>query len=198
MVTDRIDERRPKSRMRDRYHSTRIYYAADQPPSFLATWTSRIAIFAAVAAIVTAGLHRLALLPTPVAITIAYIVIACAALSLTMAFIAGLDIWVTGRQGAARVFCRCHRGPRTARDSDRRLGHELPLSAAQRHFDRSRRAAGIHRGEGRAHSRRQPDRISGRPVRDFAARPLSRSEEPRYSAHDRRSLRIGACRRSPS
>jgi uncharacterized protein (DUF1499 family) len=104
MVTDRIDERRPKRRMRDRYHSTRIYYAADQPPSFLATWTSRIAVFAAVAAIVTAGLHRLALLPTPVAITIAYTVIACAALSLTMAFVAGLDIWVTGRQGAARVF----------------------------------------------------------------------------------------------
>ena len=104
MVTDRIDERRSKRRMRDRYRSTRIYYAADQPPSFLATWTSRIAIFAAIAALVTAGLHRASLLQTPVALTIAYLLVAAAALALVMALIAGLDIWVTGRQGAARVF----------------------------------------------------------------------------------------------
>lgn len=105
MVTDRIDERRPRRRVRDRYQSTRIYYAAGRPPSFLAKWTSRIALFAAVAALVTAVLHRLHLLPTPVALTIAYIVIFSAALSLLMAFVAGLDIWVTGRLGAARVFC---------------------------------------------------------------------------------------------
>ncbi len=105
MVTDRIDERRPQRRVRDRYRSTRIYYAADQPPSFLAMWTSRIAIFAAAAAVVTASLHRLSLLQTPVALTIAYILVGGAALALVMALIAGLDIWVTGRQGAARVFC---------------------------------------------------------------------------------------------
>jgi hypothetical protein len=105
MVTDRIAERRPKGRVRDRYRSTRIYYAADQPPSFLAIWTSRIAIFAAAAALVTGALHRLSLLQTPVALTIAYILIAGAALALVMALIAGLDIWVTGRPGAARVFC---------------------------------------------------------------------------------------------
>jgi hypothetical protein len=104
MVTDRIEERRPRRRPRDRYQSTRIYYAADRPPSFLAMWTSRIAIFGAVAAIVTAALHRLLLLPTPVATTIAIAVMVGAALSLVMAAIAGLDIWVTGRQGAARVF----------------------------------------------------------------------------------------------
>ncbi len=105
MVTDRIDERRAKRRMRDRYRSTRIYYAADQPPSFLAMWTSRIALFAAAAAVVTAGLHRLSLVQTPVALTIAYLLVAGATLSLAMALIAGLDVWVTGRQGAARVFC---------------------------------------------------------------------------------------------
>jgi len=105
MVTDRIDERRPRRRVRDRYQSTRIYYAAGRPPSFLAKWTSRLALFSAVAALVAAALHRLHLLPTPVAMTIAYIVILFAGLSLLMAFIAGLDIWVTGRQGAARVFC---------------------------------------------------------------------------------------------
>ena len=105
MVTDRIDERRARRRLRDRYQSTRIYYAAGRPPSFLAKWTSRIAIFSAVAALVTAVLHRLHLLPTPVAMTIAYIVIFAAGLSLLMALVAGLDIWVTGRQGAARVFC---------------------------------------------------------------------------------------------
>ena len=60
MVTDRIDEApAPKRRVRDRYKSTRIYYAGGQPPSFLATWTSRLAVFAAVAAVVTAVLHRL-------------------------------------------------------------------------------------------------------------------------------------------
>jgi Protein of unknown function (DUF1499) len=105
MVTDRIDERRPRRRIRDRRRSTRIYYAGDHPPSFLAMWTSRIAIFAAAAAVVTAGLHRLSLLQTPVALTIAYILIAAAALALLMALIAALDIWVTGRQGAARVVC---------------------------------------------------------------------------------------------
>ncbi len=105
MVTDRIDERRPRKRIRDRRRSTRIYYAGDHPPSFLAKWTSRIAIFAAAAAIVTAGLHRLSLLETPVALTIAYILIAAAGLAFLMAVIAALDIWVTGRQGAARVVC---------------------------------------------------------------------------------------------
>lgn len=105
MVTDRIDERRARRRIRDRRRSTRIYYAGDHPPSFLAIWTSRIAIFAAAAALVTAGLHRLSLLQTPVALTIAYILIAAAALAFVMAAIAALDIWVTGRQGTARVLC---------------------------------------------------------------------------------------------
>lgn len=104
MVTDRIDERRPARRPRDRYRSSRIYYAVGQPPSFLAMWTSRIAMFAVAAAVVTAGLHRLSLLQTPVALTIAYLLVAGAGLALLMALIAGLDIWVTGRPGAARVF----------------------------------------------------------------------------------------------
>ncbi|AGK57497.1 hypothetical protein HYPDE_29093 [Hyphomicrobium denitrificans 1NES1] len=96
---------RAAKRLRDRRRSSRIYYAGGQPPSFLARWTSRLAIFAAIAAIVTAALHRLHLLPTPVAMTIAATVIAGALLALAMATIAGLDIWVTGRQGAARVLC---------------------------------------------------------------------------------------------
>lgn len=104
MVTERIFERRPKRRPRDRYRSTRIYYAVGEPPSFLATWTSRIAIFCAGAAVVTAGLHRLSLLQTPVALTIAYLLVAGAGLALLMAIVAGLDIWMTGRPGAARVF----------------------------------------------------------------------------------------------
>jgi hypothetical protein len=104
MVTEQIEERRPRRRPRDRYQSSRIYYAADYPPSFLATWTSRLSIFAAVAFVVTLVLHRLLLLPTAVALTIAIAVFAGAALALVMAAIAGLDIWVTGRQGAARVF----------------------------------------------------------------------------------------------
>ncbi len=104
MVTEQIEERRPRRRPRDRYQSSRIYYAADYPPSFLATWTSRLSIFAAVAFVVTLVLHRLLLLPTAVALTIAIVVFAGAALALVMAAIAGLDIWVTGRQGAARVF----------------------------------------------------------------------------------------------
>jgi hypothetical protein len=105
MVTERVEERRTRRRPRDRYQSTRIYYAADQPPSWLAMWTSRLAIFAAIAAIVTAVLHRLMLLPTPVAMTIAAAVVGGSLLAVVMATVAGLDIWVTGRQGAARVFC---------------------------------------------------------------------------------------------
>lgn len=104
MVTDRIDERRTQRRPRDRYRSSRIYYAVGEPPSFLAMWTSRIAIFCAAAAVVTAALHRVSLLQTPVALTIAYLLVAGAALALLMALVAGLDIWVTGRPGSARVF----------------------------------------------------------------------------------------------
>src|SRR3954471_1057011 len=98
MVTDQIGDRRAKRGPRER--STRIYYAADRPPSFLAMWTSRLAIFCAAAAMVTAVLHRLMLLPTPVAMTMVEAIVAGGALSLLMALIAGLDIWVTGRQGA--------------------------------------------------------------------------------------------------
>jgi hypothetical protein len=105
MVTNSIGQRRATKRLRDRRRSTRIYYAGGQPPSFLARWTSRIALFAALAAIVTAVLHRLSLLPTAVAITLAIAVIAGAALALAMAAVAGLDVWFTGRQGAARVLC---------------------------------------------------------------------------------------------
>jgi hypothetical protein len=105
LITDRIETPRPRKRVRDRYRSTRIYYAAGEPPSFLAMWTSRIAIFAVISGVVTAALHRLSLIETPVALTIAYLLIAGAVLSLAMALIAGLDIWVTGRPGAARVLC---------------------------------------------------------------------------------------------
>ena len=105
MVTETIEENRVTKRPRGRLRSSRIYYAADQPPSFLATWTSRLAVFAAVALIVTLVLHRMLLLPMEVAMTIAVAVFAGAALALVMAAIAGLDIWVTGRKGAARVLC---------------------------------------------------------------------------------------------
>jgi len=104
-TTGSIGQRRASKRVRDRRRSSRIYYAGGQPPSLLAMWTSRLAVFAAIAAVVAAVLHRLHLLPTPVAMTIAMAVIGGAVLALAMAAIAGLDIWVTGRQGAARVFC---------------------------------------------------------------------------------------------
>jgi hypothetical protein len=105
MVTETIEENRVSKRPRGRLRSSRIYYAADQPPSFLAVWTSRLAVFAAVALIVTLILHRMLLLPMEVAMTIAVAVFAGAALALVMAAIAGLDIWVTGRKGTARVLC---------------------------------------------------------------------------------------------
>ena len=105
MVTDTIEENHVTKRPRGRLLSSRIYYAADQPPSFLATWTSRLAAFAAAALVVTLVLHRTLLLSTEVAMTIAVAVFAGAALALVMAAIAGLDIWVTGRKGAARILC---------------------------------------------------------------------------------------------
>jgi uncharacterized protein (DUF1499 family) len=82
---------------------TRIEYAAEQQPSFFARWASRIAIFCAVLLVVALFLHRLFALSTPVALYIAAAVFAGAVLVLVMALIAGIDIWITGRQGAARV-----------------------------------------------------------------------------------------------
>ena len=81
----------------------RIEYSPDQPPSFLARWSSRVALFCAILLAVTVFLHRLLALPTPVALNIAVASFAAAALVVLMAMVAGLDIWMTGRQGAARV-----------------------------------------------------------------------------------------------
>ena len=83
--------------------TTRIEYAANQPPTFLARWISRLAVFCAVLLIVTLFLHRLFGLPTPVALNIAYGAFLTAAAIVVMAAVAGLDIWMTGRQGAPRV-----------------------------------------------------------------------------------------------
>jgi hypothetical protein len=80
-----------------------IEYAADQPPSILSRWISRVAVFAAVVLAVTIFLHRLFGLPTPVALNIAAGVFVTAAIVVVLATIAGLDIWITGRQGAPRV-----------------------------------------------------------------------------------------------
>lgn len=82
---------------------TRTIYAPDQPPSFLARWASRLALFFAVVLPIALFMHRLFGLPTPVALNIAAACFAGAALVLLMAAVAGLDIWVTGRQGAARI-----------------------------------------------------------------------------------------------
>lgn len=82
---------------------TRTIYAPDQPPSFLARWASRLALFFASVLPIAAFLHRLFGLSTPVAMNIASACFAGAVLVLVMAAIAGLDIWVTGRQGAARI-----------------------------------------------------------------------------------------------
>jgi len=90
-------------RKRRRGAGRRVYYAADAPPTLLAVWASRVALFSVVTLVITAVLHRLLSLPTPVAMTIATGVFIAAASALAMAVIAGLDIWVTGRQGAARV-----------------------------------------------------------------------------------------------
>lgn len=83
--------------------STRIEYAADQPPSFLARWASRIAWFAVLVFVMSLFLHRVLSLPTPMAINLAFTAFAMAVAVLFMSAVAGLDIWVTGRQGAARV-----------------------------------------------------------------------------------------------
>ncbi len=82
---------------------TRTVYAPDQPPSLLARWASRLALFFTVVLPVAVVLHRLFGLPTPVALNIAAACFTGAALVLAMALVAGLDIWVTGRQGTARV-----------------------------------------------------------------------------------------------
>jgi uncharacterized protein (DUF1499 family) len=83
--------------------SIRTLYAADQPPSWLASWASRVALFAVTVLVVTLILHRLYVMPTALGMTIANATFLAAVAALVMAAIAGLDIWVTGRQGAPRV-----------------------------------------------------------------------------------------------
>lgn len=82
----------------------KVIYAADQPPSFLAGWTSRLATFSVALLILTLFLHRVFSLPTSIALNIASLCFLGAALALLMAIVAGLDIWITGRQGAPRIF----------------------------------------------------------------------------------------------
>jgi Protein of unknown function (DUF1499) len=82
---------------------TRTLYVPDQAPSFLARWASRLALFFAAVLPIALFLHRLFGLSTPVALNIAATCFAGAGLVLVMAAGAGLDIWMTGRQGAARV-----------------------------------------------------------------------------------------------
>jgi Protein of unknown function (DUF1499) len=85
------------------YTMTRTVYVPDQPPSFLARWASRLALFFLAVLPIAIFLHRLFGLPTSVALNIAAACFAGAFIVLLMASIAGLDIWVTGRQGTARV-----------------------------------------------------------------------------------------------
>lgn len=77
--------------------------AVDYLPSFLARWTSRIAPFLAVLLAVALFLHRVFGLPTPVLMQISSGVFAGAAIVLVMAVVAGIDIWITGRQGTSHI-----------------------------------------------------------------------------------------------
>ncbi|HMN37576.1 MAG TPA: DUF1499 domain-containing protein [Hyphomicrobium sp.] len=83
--------------------STRIEYAADQPPSLMARWTSRLALFCVMLLASAFFLHRVLALPTPIAMNLAAASFVGAVIAILMALVAGLDIWVTGRQGSARV-----------------------------------------------------------------------------------------------
>ncbi|MEZ5900076.1 MAG: DUF1499 domain-containing protein [Hyphomicrobium sp.] len=83
--------------------STRIEYAADQPPSLMARWASRLALFCVILLVVAFVLHRVLSMPTPIAANLAGTSFAGAVITIVMALIAGLDIWVTGRRGTARV-----------------------------------------------------------------------------------------------
>lgn len=83
--------------------STRIEYAGDQPASATARWASRLAWFSVLLLVAALFLHRVLSLPTPMALNLAGTAFLIAALAVVLAAIAGLDIWVTGRQGTARV-----------------------------------------------------------------------------------------------
>lgn len=83
--------------------SNRIEYAGGQPPSLLARWASRVAWFGVLLLVSALFLHRVLSLPTPIAMNLAGTAFALAAAVVAMVAIAGLDIWVTGRQGTARV-----------------------------------------------------------------------------------------------
>lgn len=82
---------------------SRAIYTPDEPPSFLTKWAMRLAFFCLALLLATFFLHRIFILPTGVALNAAIVAFAGAGIALVMALIAGLDIWITGRKGAARV-----------------------------------------------------------------------------------------------
>lgn len=69
----------------------------------MARWGSRLALFCVMLLATTFVLHRGLSLPTPIAMNLAYMAFIGAIVAIIMACIAGLDIWITGRRGTARV-----------------------------------------------------------------------------------------------
>lgn len=78
-------------------------YAVGERPGAAARWTSRLAVFAAMLLIAALFMHRFLSLPTPVAYNLGLVALAAAATACLLALYAGLDIWFTGRNGAARA-----------------------------------------------------------------------------------------------
>jgi uncharacterized protein (DUF1499 family) len=70
------------------------------PPSSLARWSRRLAVFSVQLAIVAILLHRFLSLPSPVALTIVLAAFAGAALAVLMALASLIGIWRDGREGA--------------------------------------------------------------------------------------------------
>lgn len=73
------------------------------PHEPLATWSSRLGLFAVALLLTTMLLHRLGMLGTPVALTAAGVALTCAAAGILAGLVAGISIWTRGRLGAGRT-----------------------------------------------------------------------------------------------
>lgn len=73
------------------------------PPTVLALWTSRVALFSVMMVMVSLVLHRLFGLPTPVMLNLIVLGFAGAVLSLLLGAAASFVIWRKGAGGTARI-----------------------------------------------------------------------------------------------
>lgn len=86
------------------WHTIHRMIVAEQRPAFCAIWSFRLALFSGALAIAGIALHRFLSIPTPILLNTLKVAFAGGAIALLMAIIAIVQIWFTGKLGAASAF----------------------------------------------------------------------------------------------